>query len=130
MKKIKINNAKLSVVVAKTKEDHEKGLMHIKGLKCNHGMLFQHPVEKTLTFWMKNTFIPLSIAFIDKNGKIIEIKEMKPLSEKRITCKKPAMYALEVNKGWFKQNNVKVGDKVQGLSNSIGIQIVKLPQKF
>lgn len=128
MKKIKVGNAELNVVVSKTKSDQEKGLMYLKGLKCNHGMLFQYPVEKSLTFWMKNTQIPLSIAFINKNGEINEIQTLEPLSEKKVTCEKPSMYALEVNKGWFDKNNIKVGDKISGLEDGgVKIKIIKLP---
>lgn len=77
---------------------------------------------------MKNTTIPLSIAFANKHGEITEIQDLEPLSEKKITCEKPSMYALEVNKGWFDENNIKVGDKISGLDNNgIKIKIIKLP---
>ena len=112
MKTIKINNALLKVAVAKTEPEQKKGLMHIKGLSCNHGMLFQYSKEQFLSFWMKNTKIPLSIAFIDKDLRIVQIEDMKPLDEKPVKSSQKVMWALEANKGWFDNNNVSLGDKV------------------
>ena len=128
LKTIEINNATLKVVVSSTPASQSKGLMHIKGMHCDHGMLFEYEKEKPLTFWMKNTHIPLSIAFIDKNKNIFQIQEMQPHDETRISSSKPAKWALEVNKGWFKENDIKEGDQVHiPESRKINIKIVKLP---
>ena len=130
MKTIKVGSAELQVAVAETAAEREQGLMHIKGLPCNHGMLFKFSQEKILSFWMKNTSIPLSIAFIGENMQIVEIQDMEPLDEKPIKSTKVAKYALETNKGWFDRNNISVGDKVSLESRekkSVKIKIIKLP---
>lgn len=128
MKTLKINSAKIKVAKAKTTKEHQQGLMHVKAMHCNHGMLFEYPEEQILSFWMKNTTIPLSIAFIDKNHKIVEIKDMQPLSEESVKSSVPAKWALEANKGWFSRNDIKVGDSVGRLAESpIKIRVVKLP---
>ena len=116
---IKINEARLEVAVAETTAQQSKGLMHIKVLPCDHGMLFQYPSEQKLSFWMKNTYIPLSIAFIGSDKKIIEIQDMQPNSEKSVISKKKAKWALETNKGWFKRNNVSIGDKIKFISDKL-----------
>jgi len=128
MKTLKINSAKIKVAKAKTNKEHQQGLMHVKAMHCNHGMLFEYPEEQILSFWMKNTTIPLSIAFIDKNHKIVEIKDMQPLSEESVKSSVPAKWALEANKGWFSRNNIKIGDRVSRLAEAtIKIRVVKLP---
>ena len=128
MKTIKINNALLKVAVAKSESEQKKGLMHIKGLSCNHGMLFQYSKEQFLSFWMKNTKIPLSIAFINKDLEIVQIEDMKPLDEKPVKSSQKVMWALEANKGWFENNNVSLGDKVILTPEKlINIKIVKFP---
>jgi len=77
-------------------------------------MLFIYPTSRPRTFWMKNTHIPLSIAFLDDFGKIINIQKMEPLQiDKRYHSIQPVRYALEVNQGWFKKNDVKVVDTVE-----------------
>jgi uncharacterized membrane protein (UPF0127 family) len=78
-------------------------------------MLFIFENEQILSFWMKNTFIDLSIAYIDKNKKIVDIQEMKATNQMMVgdlpsyPSAKPAMYALEMNKGWFKKNKIEIG---------------------
>ena len=89
----------------------------------NEGMLFIYRREEILSFWMKNTTIPLSIAFIDKKGIITEIRDMKPLGMDSIRSAKPAQYALEVNRGWFTKNGIKVGSKVELNFRRVNISI-------
>lgn len=133
MTSIKVGSAELKVRLAKTPKQQSRGLMNVQGmpptkLPPNEGMLFIYRREEILSFWMKNTTLPLSIAFIDKKGTITEIKDMVPESLNRVKSSKPAQYALEVNKGWFQDNNVKIGDIVEiPGSRSITIRIVKLP---
>ena len=98
--------------IASTPGQQEKGLMWRKHLPKESGMLFDFNQAMPLAFWMKNTYIPLQIAFINNVGKIIQIKSMAPLSTKRIYSKIPCRYALEVNDGWFEQNKIKEGDYV------------------
>ena len=91
----------------------KKGLMFRKKVGENRGMLFVFKREGMRNFWMKNTYIPLSIAYINRNGVINEIYSMKPL-DISITYPSslPAQYALEVNRGWFKKNNISVGCRI------------------
>ncbi len=88
--------------------------MFRKELAKDSGMLFVFDKVKKVGFWMKNTYIPLSIAFIDISNRIFQIDNMWPLDEKNIHYSiKPVKYALEVNLDWFKNNNIKVGDKIK-----------------
>jgi uncharacterized protein len=96
--------------IADTQHTRTYGLMNRKSLAKNSGMLFVFNTEKYLSFWMKNTYIPLSIAYIDKKGVIRDIQHMKPLDTSvTYPSKYPVKYALEVNRGWFKKNNIKPG---------------------
>ncbi len=78
-----------------------------------HGMLFSWEKSRKYCMWMKNTLIPLDVAFIDKNFKIKQIKQMRPKSLKSHCADTPVMYVVEMNQGWFKRNNVKVGDELK-----------------
>ena len=91
------------------------GLMGRVSLLPDQGMLFIYPDEAPRSFWMKNTPLPLSIAFMDVNGRIVHIADMRPLSEAPIPSQHPAMYALEMTQGWFGEHGVKVGQSVAGL---------------
>jgi uncharacterized protein len=105
---------KLFVEFADTNTKREYGLMNRKSLNHNGGMLFKFHFPTKLSFWMRDTYIPLDIAFIDDSGKILQIEEMIPLSTKPIRSSNSCRYALEVNKGWFNNNGIKVGDIVSG----------------
>ncbi len=116
-RKLKISNHEIEVEVARTDKQRSAGLMHRRQLDENSGMLFVFDQEKPLSFWMKNTFIPLSIAFVNSNCVIVDIQKMNPHSLlvkdlPTYTSKKPAKYALEVNQGWFAKNKVQLGDKL------------------
>lgn len=104
---------KLYAEIAKTQEDHLRGLMGRKYMPYNHGMLFDFGKEKKLAFWMANTYIPLQIAFIKESGKIGQIERMAPLSTKSIQSNSEYRYALELNDGWFDDNKIKIGAQVQ-----------------
>jgi uncharacterized membrane protein (UPF0127 family) len=103
------------VEVADDLAEQAKGLMDRTTLGENRGMLFVYPEERELSFWMKNTLIPLSIAFIDSERRIIDIQDMKPLDDEppSYVSAEPAQYALEVNQGFFEERGVKVGDSVE-----------------
>jgi len=103
---------KLRVQVARTEAEKAKGLMFRESLGKDEGMLFIYDREEMLSFWMKNTRIPLSIAFIDQQGRIVDIQDMEPFSLRTRVSARPAQYALEVNQGWFKKNGIDVGDSV------------------
>lgn len=108
-----IKNIKINVEIAGTAQERQKGLMFRTQLPENKGMLFIFPENEILSFWMRNTFIPLSIAFIDENGYIIQIEDMSPLDETTLhTSRKKARYALEMNQGWFRKNNIMAGDRI------------------
>ena len=89
--------------------------MNRKDLAENEGMLFVFPKADHYSMWMKNTLIPLSVAFLDHNGIIINIEEMAALSFDQHTAQKPAQYALEMNAGWFVRHETQAGDRIQGL---------------
>ena len=112
---LSINDHKLTAEVAATPEQRSTGLMHRFSLRPDHGMIFVFERPEPLSFWMKNTFIPLSIAFIAPDGRIINIDDMAPHDETSHWSKGPALYALEMRKGWFAERGIRAGDIVKGL---------------
>ena len=92
-----------------------EGLMFRKSMPQGSGMVFVFEETAPHCMWMKNTLIPLSVAFIDESGEIINIADMQPQSEQSHCAARPARYALEMNKGWFAQRGVKPGAKLRGL---------------
>ncbi|NUM67369.1 DUF192 domain-containing protein [candidate division KSB1 bacterium] len=91
-----------------------RGLMFREQLPEDQGMLFVFEMSRIQSFWMRNTFIPLDIAFIASDGKIVDIQHMAPLDEsKSYISAAPALYVLEVNAGWFERHGVKVGAMVR-----------------
>ncbi|TCJ13049.1 DUF192 domain-containing protein [Rubrobacter taiwanensis] len=101
------------VEIASTPAERSRGLMGRTALAEDAGMLFVFEREQTLSFWMKDTLIPLSIAFISAEGEIVDIQDMQPLDETPHRSARPARYALEVNQGFFEERGVKVGDAVK-----------------
>ena len=107
-----INSRLIFVEVAKTQAQRQKGLQNRTSLKKNQGMLFIFPEEGFHSFWMKDTYIPLDIVFIDSDKVIVDIQQMIPLDTRiRYKPTKPDKYVLEVNAGWMKENNIKVNEK-------------------
>jgi uncharacterized protein len=115
---LEIKGHKLTAEVAATDAQRMQGLMHRRMLPENRGMLFVFSYSAPQSFWMKNTYIPLSIAFIDENGAIVNIADMKPLTTDSHSSAKPAKYALEMNQGWFAKRGIKAGAKAEGLKNA------------
>jgi len=113
-----IKGKKIRVEVARTEEEKSQGLMFRDKLAPDEGMLFIYEREDFLSFWMKNTPLPLSIAFLDQRGKIVDIQDMEPFNLRTHTSARPALFALEMNQGWFRRNGIKVGD-VMSLPSSI-----------
>jgi uncharacterized membrane protein (UPF0127 family) len=105
-----IKGRNIRVEVVRTEGEKARGLMFRDKLGADEGMLFVYEEEEFLTFWMKNTPLPLSIAFIDRKGKIVDIQDMEPFSLRTHTSARPARYALEMNRNWFQKNGIKVGD--------------------
>lgn len=103
---------RLYVEIADTPEKQETGLMHRTALAADQGMLFVFPSETTIPFWMRDTLLPLSIAFIAGDGTIVDIQDMQPLDETLHNPARPYVYALEVNQGYFRQHNVVVDNQV------------------
>jgi uncharacterized protein len=108
-----IKDKEIWVEVARTPEERVKGLMGRKHMDKDGGMLFIFETEDYHGFWMKDTLIPLSIAFINKEGRIVKITEMKPLRLESHGPPEPVLYALEMNKGWFSHHAIKAGDVVR-----------------
>ena len=108
-------SVEVQVEVADDMDEMQKGLMGRTALAEDAGMLFVYPEERELSFWMKDTLIPLSIAFMDAEGRIVDIQDMKPLDDKppHYTSAEPARYALEVNEGFFDERGVEVGDRAR-----------------
>lgn len=112
--RILIKEHQLFVEVVQTDEERMKGLMFREQLPEDQGMLFVFEFSRIQSFWMRNTFIPLDIAFIDSEGKIVDIQQMEPIDEsKNYISAAPALYVLETNAGWFERHGVKVGDMVK-----------------
>jgi len=110
-----VGGHRITAEVAETDEQRMKGLMYRFSLRQDHGMIFVFSRAEQLGFWMKNTFIPLSIAFIDSTGRILNIDEMAPQTETTHPSRGPALYALEMRKGWFREHGVQAGDRIEGL---------------
>jgi hypothetical protein len=104
--------------VANTFDSRARGLMFRKSLGANVGMLFVFPDVSPHCMWMKNTFVPLSVAFMDEQGTIVSIHDMKPHDETSHCAAKPARFALEMNLGWFAQKGVKPGAKINGVDKA------------
>lgn len=110
------NGHEISASVAATSAERKFGLMNRKSLGENEGMLFVFPSEGHHAMWMKNTLIPLGVAFIDAKGVIVNIAEMAPLTLEQHAAQRPAQYALEMNAGWFRDRGIKAGDTISGLA--------------
>ena len=103
----------VQVEIADTDDERQTGLMGRTALAADAGMLFVFGQEQPLSFWMKNTLIPLSIAYIDDRGTIVDIQDMEPLDETSHPSAAPARYALEVNQGFFEEHGIRVGDWIE-----------------
>jgi uncharacterized membrane protein (UPF0127 family) len=108
--RMSIGNQSFNLEIAYRPEDQETGLMNRKSMADDHGMIFVFPAERNLTFWMKNTLIPLDIIYLDTGGRVVSVKQMKPLDETGIPSDGPAMYAIELNVGTAARAGVKAGD--------------------
>ena len=110
---IAVGGRTIKVDLALTAPQMEQGLKYRRSLDEDRGMIFiySHPVKSA--FWMKDTHIPLSIAFINSEGRIISIQDMEPDNDRKTySPPRPFLYALEMNQGWFERNNIQVGDVV------------------
>lgn len=110
---LSVGSAQLTTEIASTGNQRYMGLSFRQTLKENEAMLFVYPTEQPLIFTMRNTLIPLSIAFISDQFVINEIHDMPVGPNQTFPSKQNAKYALEVNQGWFERNNIKAGDVIK-----------------
>ena len=115
---LRITRHELISEVARTDPDRMTGLMHRRMLPENRGMLFVFPDVAMHGMWMMNTYVPLSVAFLDREGRIINIEDMQPHTQNTHAAAKPAKYALEANQGWFRKRGIKPGDRIEGLEQA------------
>ncbi|MBT0585270.1 DUF192 domain-containing protein [Alteromonas oceanisediminis] len=107
---VEVNDIQLDVEYASTYAQRARGLMDRAELCGDCGMLFEFESARMAGFWMKNTLIPLDIAYIDSRGIIVDIKPLQPLDLTSVPSSKPVLHALEMNQGWFAANQVSEGD--------------------
>jgi len=105
---------RLDVQVAHTPQELETGLMFRRQMPSHEGMLFVFEQPGVQCFWMKNTFLPLTAAFIAADGSIVNLADMDPMTEDNHCSNKPVRYVLEVNQGWFAQRHIRAGMKFSG----------------
>ncbi|MFT5585218.1 MAG: uncharacterized membrane protein (UPF0127 family) [Cognaticolwellia sp.] len=115
MADIQVGQQTISVELADDPAERHQGLMYRSSMDAEHGMLFVYPNTAPRSFWMENTSIPLSIAFLDETGRVLNIENMTPYDRSGVPSAGAAMYALEMNRGWFERNGVQVGSVVGGL---------------
>jgi hypothetical protein len=106
---------RIEAEVAANDQNRQVGLMNRRIMPPQRGMLFVFSRENTHCMWMRNTFIPLSVAFMDADGVIINIEDMQPQTESNHCARKPARFALEMNQGWFAQRGIKPGTRLGGI---------------
>ena len=111
--KMKVGNRVFNVEVANTDPSREMGLMYRDSMPADHGMIFVFPDEEKLNFWMKNTRIPLDIAYLDAVGKVVSVKSMKPYDLSGVPSDFPAKFAIELNQGAAAEAGLHTGDVVE-----------------
>ena len=112
--KLHMGGVPVTLEVAKTNQEKARGLMHRKKLPPDRGMIFIYPEPKVMSFYMRDTVIPLSIAFIRSDGTIVNIEEMRPLVvEPSYMSKSMCLYAIEMNQGWFEAHGIQAGEKIE-----------------
>ena len=110
--KIIVGNTSVLVEVANNDASRALGLMYRNRLEHNSGMLFIFEDVTPRSFWMKNTYLPLSIAYANEQGVILNISDMNPMTLERVSSVGSAKYALEMERGWFEKNGITLGDKI------------------
>lgn len=107
---------RIQAELAHTPKTREIGLMNRESLPEAHGMVFAFAFAARHCMWMKNTLLPLSVAFLDDDGRILNIAHMTPHSEESHCASAPARYALEMNQGWFEARGIGTGERIRGLN--------------
>lgn len=109
---------RIEAEVAADQPNRMQGLMMRKSMPANHGMLFVFPQAERHCMWMRNTYLPLSVAFLDERGRILNIENMQPQTENNHCAAAPARFALEMNRGWFADKGIKPGQRIGGLEKA------------
>ena len=109
---------RIQAELAHTDATRQRGLMFRKDMPEQQGMLFVFPAVAQHCMWMRNTLLPLSVAFLDEAGRIINVEEMAPQTEINHCARKPARYALEMNRNWFKQRGLGAGAQIRGVERA------------
>jgi uncharacterized membrane protein (UPF0127 family) len=115
IRSLQVGGYPITAELAVSPEQHQVGLMHRRSLDPDCGMLFCYDEPQELSFWMRDTHVPLSIAFIDDEGRVASIEDMDPYSESPVRSSVPCRWALEANQGWFSDRNIRIGAKILGL---------------
>lgn len=110
---LRVGRARMQVQIASTAHQLQTGLMHRREMPADEGMLFVFPQAGVQCFWMKNTLLPLTAAFIAADGTIVNLADMQPLSEQNHCSAQPVPYVLEMHQGWFKRQGIRPGMKVR-----------------
>lgn len=121
-RRIVVGGVPVTAYIADTYDRRRLGLMHVRELPTDHGMLFIYPDARELGFWMKNTFIPLSIAYIAADGRIDSILDMEPHVERSHPSRGVVRFALEMPRGWFREHRIDVGARVDGIVSMRGYE--------
>ena len=109
---VQLGKMPFKLEIADSNASRERGLMFRPSMPADHGMLFVFDHPEVLGFWMKNTHIALDIIYLDAEGRVLTIKQMKPLDEKSVSSERPAKYAIEINAGMAKTASVREGDVI------------------
>lgn len=116
---LRVADQTLTVEIAATPQAMARGLMFREHMPESHGMLFIWPSDQVVAMWMKNTLIPLSVAFIDRDFRVLNLADMEPLSLRMHPSHGPARYALEVNEGWFARHGIAAGTRIDDLERLV-----------
>jgi uncharacterized membrane protein (UPF0127 family) len=109
---------RINAEVAADQANRMQGLMHRRNMPVHEGMLFVFPSAERHCMWMRNTFLPLSVAFLDNEGRILNIEDMQPQTENNHCATAPARFALEMNLGWFSSKGFKAGQRIGGIEKA------------
>ncbi|WP_407295198.1 DUF192 domain-containing protein [Stutzerimonas zhaodongensis] len=112
---LQVGSATVEAEYARSPAERERGLMERTEMPANHGMLFRFDDFRRHCLWMKNTPLPLSAAFMDEQGRIVDLIDLEPLDTSIRCSQEPARYALEMNQGWFEAKGIEVGERVRGI---------------
>ena len=120
MTELTVGMYRIEAEVAATPDHRMVGLMNRRSMPANHGMLFVFTERRAHCMWMKNTLLPLSVAFLDEQGRILNIEDMQPQIEDNHCAARPAAFALEMNQGWFRQKGIAPGARIGGVEALAG----------